>query len=252
MNQQSAIGTSLVFSNSLANVAANAVGVAKTGSAIGSLHGIAHTSATAAWVGFGSMKLGMCMMGVFPVIGAALLLDSLCSQEYSSPIIDWYEEAWTNYEAECELQDLKKEVKIDRDHQLQAKKVPASLAQLDHQFYALEVEDELYQMKKQIDGKHLASPIIKQSTSQKQTEKLSFDYPEQEVEYVQKVIKKALAFDGVKEVITNWKGEKRVALGSGMMIEEKGNNVHIFSPKLAKMLILSDQSIESLSESYLV
>ncbi|AFZ50622.1 hypothetical protein [Dactylococcopsis salina] len=38
MNQQSVLGTSLVFSHSLTNVAANAVGVAKTGTAIGSLH----------------------------------------------------------------------------------------------------------------------------------------------------------------------------------------------------------------------
>jgi hypothetical protein len=35
---------SLVFSNSIANVAANTVGVAKTGSAIGLRHGAAHTS----------------------------------------------------------------------------------------------------------------------------------------------------------------------------------------------------------------
>jgi hypothetical protein len=249
MNQQSVLGTSLVFTHSLTNVAANAVGVAKTGTAIGSLHGAAHTSATAAWIGFGSMKLGMCMMGVFPVIGAALLLDSLCSQEYGSPLIDWYEEAWKNYEAECELQELKKKVKVDPDHQLRAKQVSGSIAQLDNQFRALEIENELYQIKKQMSGGKLPQPISKQSALNKTSEKLSFDHPEQALQYVKKSLKQAIASDGVKKVITNWKGEKRVALASGMMIEEKENDVHVFSPQLAKMLILSKQSIASLSSS---
>jgi len=186
MNQQSAIGTSLVFSNSIANVAANTVGVAKTGSAIGSLHGAAHTSATAAWIGFGSMKLGMCMMGVFPVIGAALLLDSLCFQEYGSPIIDWYEEAWKNYEAECELEELKKEVKVDHDNQLRVKQVAGSIAQLDNQSRALEIENELYQMKKQMSGVQFPQTITKQATSKKESEKLSFDHPQQALHYVKK------------------------------------------------------------------
>ena len=84
MNKQSATGTALVFSNTIANTAANTIGVAKTGIAISSLHGAAHTSATAAWVGFGSMNLGMFMMGAFPVLGAAILLDNLRRQEHES------------------------------------------------------------------------------------------------------------------------------------------------------------------------
>lgn len=76
MNQQSAVGTGFIFGNAIANASANSLGVAKTGTAISLLHSAAHTSATAAWIGFGSMKMGMLMMGCFPILGAAMLLDS--------------------------------------------------------------------------------------------------------------------------------------------------------------------------------
>jgi hypothetical protein len=94
MNKQSAVGTGLVFSNVIINATANSVGVAKTGTAIGSLHGVAHTSAIAAWVGFGSMKMGMFMMGCFPVLGAAMLLGRIYGQEHGSEYVIGNQPTW--------------------------------------------------------------------------------------------------------------------------------------------------------------
>ncbi len=148
MDTQISVGTALVGSTPIINTTASAIGIAKTGATIGSLHGAAHASATAAWVGFGSMKVGMFMMGAFPVIGALLILDGICGRDYGSPLIDWYEEAWRQYEAQCELEEMKKTVKVDKDHQVRAKTRASSLAQLDRQFRALEVEHELYLLKK--------------------------------------------------------------------------------------------------------
>lgn len=150
INPQIAVGAPLALSHPIINAAANAIGVAKTGTAIGILHGAAHTSATAVWIGFGSMKFGMFMMGSFPVIGALLVLDSICVQEHGAPLIDWYEAFWKRYEIECELGDLKQQVKPDTDHQLRSKTRAASFAQLDHLFQALEVEHELYLLKKEL------------------------------------------------------------------------------------------------------
>ncbi|MBI4780418.1 MAG: hypothetical protein HY785_03745 [Oscillatoriophycideae cyanobacterium NC_groundwater_1537_Pr4_S-0.65um_50_18] len=150
MNGNIAVGTALALSSPILNTAANAVGVAKTGTAIGTLTGAAHTSATAAWVGLGSMKVGMFMMGAFPVIGVLLILDGISGRDYGSPLIDWYEESWRRYEAQCELEELKKEIKVDSDHQLRAKGVPVTLAQQEHQFRMLEAEHEVYLMKKEM------------------------------------------------------------------------------------------------------
>lgn len=149
MDNQVATGTALVLSNPIINTTASLIGLAKTGTAIGTLHGAVHTSATAAWVGFGSMKVGMVMMGAFPVIGGLLILDAICGQDPGAPIIDWYEEAWRRYEAQCELEEMKKTVKVDSDHQVRSKQA-ASLDQLNNQFQALEVEHELYLMKKEL------------------------------------------------------------------------------------------------------
>jgi hypothetical protein len=150
MNQQTTLGSTLALSNPIINAAANAVGVAKTGAAIGTLHGAAHTSATAAWVGFGSMKVGMLMMGALPVIGAILILDRISGRDHGVPIIDWYEEFWKRYEVDCELEEMKQTGEINSNHQLRAKTTAAALAQLDNQFRALEVEHELYLMKKDL------------------------------------------------------------------------------------------------------
>lgn len=148
MNQQAAAGTILALSNPILNTTANTIGITKTGTAIGTLHGAAHVSATAAWVGLGSMKAGMFMMGAFPVIGVLLILDSISGQDYGSPIIDWYEESWRQFEVQCELEELRKEITVDLDHQLRAKRTPTTLAQQEYQFRALEVEHELYLVKK--------------------------------------------------------------------------------------------------------
>ena len=171
MNQKIAVGATFVASNPIINTAANAFGVAKTGTAIGTLHGAAHASATAAWIGLGSMKAGMFMMGAFPVIGALLILDGISGREYGSPIIDWYEEAWRQYEAQCELEELKKEVKADPDHQLRVKRAAATLAHQEVQFRSLEVEHELYLMKKEIgDGQCQGGDRIKKLSSRVLTE----------------------------------------------------------------------------------
>lgn len=150
MNTKVAAGTVFALSNPIFNITANAIGIAKTGTAIGTLHGAAHTSATAAWVGFGSMKIGMFMMGALPVVGALLILDGICGRDHGLPLIDWYEESWKRYETQCELEEMKKEVKVDNDHRVRAKTTAVSIAQLTDQFRALEVEHELYLMKKDL------------------------------------------------------------------------------------------------------
>lgn len=148
MNHSTAAGAALVASTPIINATASAVGIAGTGTAIGALTGAAHTSATAAWIGLGSMKAGMFLMGAMPVIGVLLILDGISGKDHGSPIIDWYEEAWRQYEIQAELEELKKEVEVDSDHQLRAKTRAASFAHQDAQFHALEVEHELYLLKK--------------------------------------------------------------------------------------------------------
>lgn len=248
MNKKSAMGTGLVFSNSIANTAANTVGGAKTGTAIGSLHGVAHSSATAAWVGFGSMKLGMFMMGCFPALGAAMLLDSICGQEHGSPIIDWYEEAWKTYECQCELDEMKKDVKIDHDHQLRPTRVASSFKQQDHQFRALEIEDELYKMKKQIHGKKLPETNQINSTKTQRAEKVSFENEKQKMQFVRDSLKQARIKNEIEKIITNWKGERRVKLSSGLFIQEKDSDIHVFGPQLTKMLIISGNLAEKIKQ----
>ncbi len=150
MNTKVAAGVGLCVSNPAINAVASAVGVAKTGTAIGSLSGAAQTSATAAWIGFGSMKVGLFAMGALPIIGGLILLDQLCGSEYGTPLIDWYEEGWINFEAQCEMEELKKTVKVDSDHRVVVTKKPSSLAQQENLFVRLEVEHELYLMKKEL------------------------------------------------------------------------------------------------------
>lgn len=149
MNTQTAAGIGLALSNPVINATANAIGVAKTGAAIGTLHGAAHASATAAWIGLGSMKVGMFMMGAFPVVGALLILDRMCSGDHA-PIIDWYEEYWRQYEAQCELEGMKQTIEADPNYSVRAKTTAASLAQLNSQFLALEVEHELFMLKQDL------------------------------------------------------------------------------------------------------
>lgn len=176
MNKQTAIGTTLVFSNPIINSAASAIGFAKTGTAIGTLHGAAHASATAAWIGLGSMKAGMFMMGAFPLIGTLLILDSISGRDYGSPIIDWYEESWRQYEIQCELEELKQKVAVDPDHQIRAKNIPATFAQQDFQFRALEVEHELYLLKKEMKIQCVQRKSETTQSSPQSLSKLDFRY----------------------------------------------------------------------------
>jgi hypothetical protein len=147
MKNQTVVGTLLTMSGPIANMSANAIGIAKTGAAIGTLHGAAHASATAAWVGLGSMKVGMFMMGAAPIIGAALILDSICGRDHGSPMIDWYEEFWRQYELQEEVENLKK----NPDLWVESKTTNASLTRLDQQFQNMELDDELELLKKQLD-----------------------------------------------------------------------------------------------------
>lgn len=248
MDKQSIVGTGLVFSNSAAHAAANRYGVAKTGKAIASLHGAAHARATAAWIGFGNMKLGMFVMGVSPLIGSILLLDRLCGREYGQPLIDWYEEAWKSYECQCELEDMKETVEIDENHQLRATTVAAGLAQLDLQFRALEVENELYRMKKPVPGEKSPTSQQSQATETQPSEESSYDSSEKELLLVKKAIRLAVSSHKISKVLVNWKGEKRVALSSGLFIQEKGDDIHVFGSQFAKMLIFSGDSAESIRQ----
>lgn len=167
MNQKIFVGAALVASHPVINTAASTVGIAQTGTAIGTLTGAAHTSATAAWIGLGSMKAGMFIMGVLPVIGWLLVLDGISGKEPGSPIIDWYEEAWRRYEAQCELEALKTEVNVDLDHQLRAIRIPLTLAQQEDQFRALEVEHDLYLLKKEMGIQNLRQSQQNSQLSQK-------------------------------------------------------------------------------------
>ena len=150
MKSQTAIGSILLGSNPIICAASSAVGIAKTGTSIGSLSGAAYTSATAAWIGLGSMNVGLFMMNIFPIVGGLLVLDSLCGPESSTPLIDWYEEAWIRYEAQCEMEAMKKTVVVDPDHRIVLKRRPSSLAQQESLYRDLEIEHELYLMKKKL------------------------------------------------------------------------------------------------------
>lgn len=149
MREQLAVGSGLLFNQPLINGAASAIGHAKTGIAIGSLSGAAQANATAAWIGFGSMKIGMFIMNALPLVGVAVLLDAISGEEYGQ-LVDWYEESWKRYEDNSELQELKKHVQPNKNYQLRAKKQPWTLQQQEQLFQCLEVENELYLLKKKM------------------------------------------------------------------------------------------------------
>lgn len=159
MDKKTAIGlgSDLLVSNPIINATASAIGSAKTGTAIGSLHGAAHASATAAWLGFGSMKIGMFIMGALPVIGALMLLNGVSQKKHGTPLIDWYEEYWKDYEVQHELTELQPQAQSDRSHQYIFKETPASFAQLEERFRTLEVENELAGLKNSPPGVYLGT-----------------------------------------------------------------------------------------------
>ncbi|MGB5896695.1 MAG: hypothetical protein WBD58_05575 [Geitlerinemataceae cyanobacterium] len=72
-----AIGTTLVMSQSIASAAASTVGIAKTGTAIGTLQGAAQMTATTAWIGFGSTQVGLFLMTACPLLGVWLVVDGI-------------------------------------------------------------------------------------------------------------------------------------------------------------------------------
>jgi len=154
METKAAVGFLLTQSGPIINTAANTIGVAKTGTAIGTLHGIAHTNATAAWIGLGSMKVGSLVMGALPIIGTLLILDSLSAgADDGVPIIDWHEQWWLEYEAQCELEEMKKTFKPQKNKPVGASQPPTRLYtsdQLEAIFLNLEIEDQLCQMKKDL------------------------------------------------------------------------------------------------------
>ena len=150
MDSNLVAGSALMASPAVLKATASTIGLAKTGTAIGALNGAAQANATAAWVGLGSMNLGMFLMGTLPVVGGLLILNWLSGPDHGSPILDPYEDAWKEYEALYELEELKKKVEKDPDHTVRTKNRASSLGQLGSQFQALEVEHDLYLLKKQI------------------------------------------------------------------------------------------------------
>jgi stage V sporulation protein K len=148
------LGSALVFSQAGINAAAGAIGISGTGTAIGSLNGAAFTSATAAWVGFGSMKVGLFIMGALPVVGALILLNSVFHNQRGGSLIDWEEEFWHDYEIQHELSELIQDVRSNPSHQIVSSEiheepqpffsvVSGSFAQLERSFLELELKDEI-------------------------------------------------------------------------------------------------------------
>jgi hypothetical protein len=135
-----ALGSLLLGSTPIINATANTIGIAKTGTAIGSLSGAAHTSATAAWIGFGSMKVGMFIMGVLPVIGGLILLNGICQHDHGVPIIDWYEKYWQDHEIDDELRDLQQRIKLKLNHPIVPEVTLISPSQVERRLRELESE----------------------------------------------------------------------------------------------------------------
>jgi stage V sporulation protein K len=150
--EKTAIGvcSALVLSQPIINATASAIGIAKTGTAIGSLYGAAHTSATAAWIGFGSMKVGLFIIGTLPVVGALILLNSVFQHQRGGSLIDWEEEFWHDYEVQHELSRLIQNVRSTPSHRLVSSVASESFAQQEERFQVLELEDELDQLKQKI------------------------------------------------------------------------------------------------------
>jgi stage V sporulation protein K len=144
------IGSALLCSTSIINATASAVGIAKTGAAIGSLSGAAQTSATAAWVGFGSMKFGMFMMSALPVIGALILLNEICRSKRGVSLVDWYKQEWEE-EEEWRSLEINHELNALKNQPLTAKK-PVTIMNKNSQSA---VEKRLRELELEIGCAHL-------------------------------------------------------------------------------------------------
>jgi stage V sporulation protein K len=142
MKRENAIvlGSGLLLSNSIMKATATAIGTASTGTAIGSITGAARASATAAWIGFGSMKVGMFMMSALPLIGGLILLNGICRRDHGIPLIDWYEEYWEDYEIDDELRDLQQRIQLNLNPPIASEVTPASQKQVEQRLRELESE----------------------------------------------------------------------------------------------------------------
>ncbi len=134
------VGAALAGSTPIINAAASAIGIAKTGTAIGSFSGAAHASATAAWVGFGSMKMGLFVMGALPIIGGLILLNAICQKDHGSPIVDWYEQYWQDHEIDDELRDLQQQIQLNLNRPIWPESSPGSPTQVERRLRELELE----------------------------------------------------------------------------------------------------------------
>ncbi len=154
MNQKTAavVGVACVASNPILAGVASAFGTAGTGTAIGSLSGASLNSATAAWVGFGSMKVGMFVMGALPIIGGLILLNAICQKDHGVPIIDWYEQYWQDHEIDDELRDLQQRIDLNLNRPIGPEGSLTSPAQVERRLRELELElglDHQYQQNDQ-------------------------------------------------------------------------------------------------------
>jgi stage V sporulation protein K len=159
MDQKAAIGlgTVLVGSTPIIKTVASAIGVAKTGTAIGSLSGAAHASATAAWIGFGSMKVGMFMMGALPLIGGLILLSGICRRDHGIPLIDWHEEYWEDYEIDDELRDMQQRIQLNLNRPIAPEVTPASQKQVGQRLRELELELGIDQSQHTAQGAYMGT-----------------------------------------------------------------------------------------------
>jgi stage V sporulation protein K len=164
MEKETAIslGSALVFSQAGINAAAGAIGISGTGTTIGSLNGAAFTSATAAWVGFGSMKVGLFIMGALPVVGALILLNSVFHNQRGGSLIDWEEEFWHDYEIQHELSELIQDVRSNPSHQFVSSGASGSV---DPQ-KRIEMENEIREFKENIrEEPQLVSSVVSGSSA---------------------------------------------------------------------------------------
>jgi stage V sporulation protein K len=159
MERENAIvlGSGLLLSNSIMKATATAIGTASTGTAIGSLSGAAHASATAAWIGFGSMKVGMFMMGALPLIGGLILLNGICRRDHGIPLIDWYEEYWEDYEIDDELRDLQQRIQLNLNPPIAPEVTLVSQKQVAQRLRELELELGIDQLQHTAQGAYMGT-----------------------------------------------------------------------------------------------
>jgi stage V sporulation protein K len=151
------IGTMLLGSTPIIKAAASAIGTTSTGVSIGSCTGASLSSATAAWVGFGSMKIGMFVMGTLPIIGGLILLNAICQKDHGVPIIDWYEKYWEDHEIDNELRDMQQHIQLDLNRPIMPEVTPVSQVQVAQRLRELESELGIEQLQHVAQGGHMGT-----------------------------------------------------------------------------------------------